>query len=83
MYEDLTEVNDLFQTLRDEVMKKKQPRRMFVQPVLEKIGESVVMVSFPATEEGMIESFVHRFAENGPLGDVTRHLLQECGLVEL
>lgn len=42
------------------VLKKKLPRKVFVQPVTHATADSVEMQEFPVTLEGVIESFVVR-----------------------
>ena len=63
-YEELSQVNDEFLALRDIVMSKKKPRRVFVQPHTKLNGQNVEYQNFDATPEGLISSFVARFEAN-------------------
>ncbi|KAK9761668.1 hypothetical protein K7432_013265 [Basidiobolus ranarum] len=60
LYADMTRVPDEWKSLRDIVISHKQPRKLFVQvnTVLE--GETVVLKEYPATVEGILQSFVER-----------------------
>ena len=46
--------------IRDLVLKKKQPRKVFVQPNTFVENGEVVLKEYPSTAEGVIESFVER-----------------------
>jgi dipeptidyl-peptidase-3 len=46
--------------LRDLVIRKKQPRKIFVQPNTIVQGEDVVLREYPLTAAGVIESFIER-----------------------
>jgi dipeptidyl-peptidase-3 len=46
--------------LRDLVIRKKQPRKIFVQPNTFVNGDDVVLKEYPLTAPGVIESFVER-----------------------
>lgn len=46
--------------LRDLVIRKKQPRKIFVQPNTFIQGEDVVLKEYPLTAVGMLESFIER-----------------------
>ncbi|EJD05931.1 aflatoxin-detoxifizyme [Fomitiporia mediterranea MF3/22] len=46
--------------LRDLVLKKKQPRKAFVQPNTFVVDDEVVLKEYPLTAEGAIESFIER-----------------------
>ena len=61
MYNDITNVDDFFaQKLRPAVLAKKIPRKVYVQVNTIVEGEKVVLKEYPATQEGMIQSFVDR-----------------------
>eukprot|EP00281_Chroomonas_sp_CCMP1168_P025009 CAMPEP_0206228978 /NCGR_PEP_ID=MMETSP0047_2-20121206/9450_1 /ASSEMBLY_ACC=CAM_ASM_000192 /TAXON_ID=195065 /ORGANISM="Chroomonas mesostigmatica_cf, Strain CCMP1168" /LENGTH=709 /DNA_ID=CAMNT_0053652243 /DNA_START=52 /DNA_END=2181 /DNA_ORIENTATION=+ len=68
MYGKYSEVPQEMLELRETVLECKQPRKLFVQPVTRLAGGAVELQDFPATPEGMIASFVARFADDGPLG---------------
>ena len=57
MYHKYTEVDDRFLRLRKIVLEKKQPRRVFVQPLTIEDGENVKLQEFEPSYEGMIECF--------------------------
>jgi len=67
----LTEVDDHFLRLREIVLTKRQPRKIFVQPHTalkrqtqgDKAKEEVVLKEFDPTPEGMIHSFIVRFRD--------------------
>jgi len=62
LYNDITHVNEWWGTkIRDEVLRQKTPRKVFVQAntILSK-GENVVLKEYPATAEGMIQSYADR-----------------------
>jgi len=63
LYAKYTAVSDEFVQLRNIVLAKKQPRKVFVQPFtkINKDGE-VELVEFDASAEGMIKFFQTRFA---------------------
>ena len=46
--------------LRDLVLRKKQPRKVFVQPNTFVENGEVVLKEYPSTPEGVIESFIER-----------------------
>ena len=46
--------------IRDLVLKKKQPRKLFLQPNTFVEGDDVVLKDYPLTPEGIIESFIER-----------------------
>ena len=67
LYDQMTEVDDWFGSkLRPVVLEKKVPRKVFVQAntVIEDGGkegeETVKLVEYPATVEGMVQSFAER-----------------------
>jgi dipeptidyl-peptidase-3 len=56
-------VGDLELKLRDIVMAKKKPRRVFVQPHTHIEGDKAVLKEFAPTHDGMIQSFITRFSK--------------------
>ena len=46
--------------IRDVVLRKKQPRKVFVQPNTFVENGEVVLKEYPSTAEGVIESFIER-----------------------
>ncbi|TFK54893.1 dipeptidyl-peptidase III [Heliocybe sulcata] len=46
--------------IRDLVLKKKQPRKIFVQPNTFVEGDTVVLKEYPLTNAGVIQSFIER-----------------------
>lgn len=61
LYEDITGVDEWFATkARPEVLRRAQPRKVFVQANTVLEGEKVVLNEYPATAEGLIESFAQR-----------------------
>ncbi|KAL5490401.1 hypothetical protein ACEPAI_5234 [Sanghuangporus weigelae] len=46
--------------LRDLVLKRKQPRKAFVQPNTFVVDDEIVLKEYPLTPEGAIESFIER-----------------------
>lgn len=67
LYDQMTEVDDWFGSkLRPVVLEKKVPRKVFVQAntVIEDGGkageETVKLIEYPATLEGMVQSFAER-----------------------
>jgi len=65
-YAGYSNVSDDFLSIRELVLARKKPRRVFVQPCtfIDDNGLSIVYQEFPATVEGLIRSFVRRFAED-------------------
>ncbi|XP_011269974.1 hypothetical protein CAOG_08403 [Capsaspora owczarzaki ATCC 30864] len=63
MYSDITSVTEPFLRLREAVLKNKKPRKDFVQAQTTCEGDDVKLNVFPATPEGMVESFVLRFRQ--------------------
>ncbi|CDK27663.1 unnamed protein product [Kuraishia capsulata CBS 1993] len=60
-YNDITSVDSDFAKYRSTVLKKKLPRRQFIQANTRVNGEGEVeIVEYPETEVGMIQSFVDR-----------------------
>ena len=61
MYETVTNVNDFWgMEVRDVVLKKKTPRKVFVQANTFEEGGKVVLKEYEPTVEGMIRSFAER-----------------------
>ncbi|ORY02915.1 dipeptidyl-peptidase III [Basidiobolus meristosporus CBS 931.73] len=60
MYAEVTSVPDDWIPLRDIVLSHKQPRKLFVQANTVREGDSVILKEYPATIEGIIQSFVER-----------------------
>lgn len=60
LYDEYTSVNEEMLSLREIVLARKKPRRIFVQPHL-RLENDVVLEEFEASASGMIESFVRRF----------------------
>jgi len=61
MYGELSQVDDEFLAIREIVLSKKKPRRVFVQAHTYLENDSVKLKEFDATVEGIIQSFVTRF----------------------
>jgi len=61
MYGDLSQVDDEFLAIRNIVLAKKKPRRVFVQAQTTIENGTVNIKEFEATAEGLIQSFVARF----------------------
>jgi dipeptidyl-peptidase III len=60
-YADLTRPTAGYETdLRDFVLKKRQPRKIFVQPNTFVQDDDVVLKEYPLTPAGAIESFIER-----------------------
>jgi len=61
LYEEMTHVDEFWGTkVRDEVLRKKTPRKVFVQANTVIEGEKVILKEYPATPEGMIQSYAER-----------------------
>lgn len=61
LYNDITDVDDLFEnTIRPAVLAKKVPRKVFVQANTFATGDKVELKEYPATAEGMIQSYAER-----------------------
>jgi dipeptidyl-peptidase-3 len=61
MYGELSQVDDEFLAIRDVVLAKKKPRRVFVQAHTSLVNGNVQFQEFEPTPEGLIQSFVTRF----------------------
>ena len=63
MYDEMTNVNDWWATkVRDQVMKQRQPRKVFVQAntALDEVTGKVSLVEYEPTPDGIIQSFAER-----------------------
>lgn len=61
LYEGITGVDEWFATkVRPEVLRRAQPRKVFVQANTVLEGDKVVLKEYPATAEGMIQSYADR-----------------------
>lgn len=61
LYEEITTVDEFFEKkVRPAVLAAAQPRKVFVQANTKLEGDRVVLKEYPATAEGMIQSFVDR-----------------------
>ena len=61
MYDDLTHVDEWFaEKVRPEALRKKQPRKVYVQASTFLENEEVKLKEYDATPEGMIQSFAER-----------------------
>ncbi|KAK9766092.1 hypothetical protein K7432_005077 [Basidiobolus ranarum] len=60
LYAEMTRVPEDWNTLRDIVISHKQPRKLFVQANTVLEGDTVAMKEYPATVEGIVQSFVER-----------------------
>ncbi|KAH9865367.1 hypothetical protein J1614_008950 [Plenodomus biglobosus] len=61
MYDDITDVESLYADLvRPAVLKKKTPRKVFVQANTVDVGGKVELKEYEANAQGMIESYVER-----------------------
>merc|ERR1712232_1423589 len=61
LFERYSKVSSEMSELRAIVMARKEPRKLLVQPHLAKEGDEVVIKTFDASPQGMIESFVARY----------------------
>ncbi|KAI0207571.1 Dipeptidyl peptidase 3 [Lamellibrachia satsuma] len=61
LYDRYTNVCENMLSLRDIVLKRKQPRKMFVQCHTVIKDDDIDLVSFESSPEGLIQSFVTRF----------------------
>lgn len=53
-----------FLKLREIVLKKRKPRRVFVQVNTKLVDGEVLLEEYPPTAEGLVNSFVNRFPSN-------------------
>lgn len=60
LYDEFTAVPDDWLKLRDLVVAKRQPRKVFVQANTKLMGDKVELVEYDATPEGIIQSFIER-----------------------
>ena len=63
MYNKYTNVNERFQELRNEVIARRKPRKMFVQPNLlySEEKKTIVLEEYAPTAMGIIQSFMARY----------------------
>jgi len=61
LYAEMTSVSEKFLKLREIVISKKKPRRMFVQCLTQKKDDDIELLEFPATYEGIIQFFAHQY----------------------
>ncbi|KAK2192933.1 hypothetical protein NP493_20g08016 [Ridgeia piscesae] len=64
LYDRYTNVSENMLSLRDIVLKRKQPRKMFVQCHTVIKDDDIDLVSFESSPEGLIQSFVTRFPQS-------------------
>ncbi|XP_070578955.1 dipeptidyl peptidase 3-like [Ptychodera flava] len=76
MYENYSTVNDdnpqKFMTLRNVILARKQPRRMFVQANTTMEEGKVVLQEYDATVAGIVQSFVERYPD-----DTTEQIIKD------
>ncbi|KAF3901415.1 hypothetical protein AA313_de0209754 [Arthrobotrys entomopaga] len=60
LYDEMTSVNGEMAGYREVVMRKKQPRKQFVQANTEVEGEEVVLKEYDATPQGLVQSWIDR-----------------------
>ena len=61
MYEDLTVVDEFWgKKVREEVLRRKTPRKVFVQANTFEVDGKVILKEYEPTLEGMIQSFAER-----------------------
>ncbi|EPS42799.1 hypothetical protein H072_3127 [Dactylellina haptotyla CBS 200.50] len=60
LYDEMTSVNETMAKYRDTVMAMKQPRKQFVQANTKLSGDSVELIEYEATQEGLIQSWIER-----------------------
>jgi len=63
-YSGYTQVTEEFLKLREIVLKKRKPRRVFVQVNTKLVDGEVLLEEYPPTAEGLVNSFVNRFPSN-------------------
>jgi len=67
MYDAYSQVPDEMAKLREIVMARKEPRKLLIQPHMQKDDDgNVQLKTFSETPEGMVESFVARFPPEDP-----------------
>lgn len=68
MYDKYSTVDTRFETLRDEVVRRRKPRSLWVQANLAKSedGKKVELTMFPPTVEGVLQSFARRYPAEDP-----------------
>ena len=64
MYDTYTTVDERMLKLRDEVIACRKPRKLFCQPHLQlnEDSQTVEMIEFPASDMGIVSSFLARFS---------------------
>ena len=60
LYEEMTAVDDYVLRIREVVLRKKQPRKLFVQPNTMVEGGEAVLKDYEASYRGIIESWAER-----------------------
>lgn len=60
LYEEMTAVDDYFLRVREVVLQKKQPRKLFVQPNTFIENGQVQLRDYEATYEGILRSWTER-----------------------
>ncbi len=65
LYKEHSEVGAAALAIREFALKVKKPRHIWVQPVLDASPGGVVLREYPATDRGVIDSFVDRFGALG------------------
>ncbi|EWC44354.1 hypothetical protein DRE_01180 [Drechslerella stenobrocha 248] len=60
LYDQMTSVDETMAGYRDAVMRKKQPRKQFVQANTEIKDGEVILKEYEATHEGLIQSWIER-----------------------
>jgi dipeptidyl-peptidase-3 len=78
MYSKYSDVSPEMLELRQAVLEVKQPRKLFVQPTTLLADGTVTLKEYSPSPEGMISSFVDRFADDGPLAGLVEELAK-CG----
>ncbi|XP_057315125.1 dipeptidyl peptidase 3-like isoform X2 [Hydractinia symbiolongicarpus] len=64
LYKKYSTVNEDMLAMRETVLSRKQPRRMFVQANTEIIGDEVKLTQYPGNVSSLIESFTKRFPKH-------------------
>jgi dipeptidyl-peptidase-3 len=64
LYSACCEVNGEYLAIREEVLAKKKPRRVWVQAHTEIVGEGVVVTEFEPTLEGYMKSVLAHFPQS-------------------
>jgi len=61
LYNRLATVNEEYLEMRKIVLEKKQARKAFIQPHTYIVDGKVVLKTFEATPQGLVDSFITRF----------------------